>query len=96
MSKDTDDQKFDPKVHTLAKLHEILDDIYLEYACAYIFYYNMILNMKEKNLLTEDKIENIKAQVEHYTTERDAFVCKRQGITSLFLESWVRKYKNDA
>jgi hypothetical protein len=41
--------KYDSKVHTIEKLYELLDDIYLEYACAYIFYYNMLLNLKQDN-----------------------------------------------
>lgn len=45
---DSDSVKIDPKVHTLAKLHELLEDIYLEYACGYIFYYKMILDKKAK------------------------------------------------
>lgn len=48
LSQESDSIKFDPKVHTLAKLHDLLEDIYLEYACAYVFYYNLILNLKEQ------------------------------------------------
>ena len=61
LSQDGDDVKLDPKVHTVQKLHQVLDEIYLEYACAYVFYYHMILNMKEADQLTENKLESIKA-----------------------------------
>jgi len=44
LSRDTETAKFDPKTHTLAKLLDILEDVYLEYSCAYIFFYNLILN----------------------------------------------------
>jgi ATP/ADP translocase len=47
LSKDTTESKFDPKIHTDELLHKIVDDLYMEYACAYVFYYNMILNLKE-------------------------------------------------
>ena len=47
LSREQETFKYDPKVHTLAKLHDIMEDTYLEYGCSYIFYYNMILNMKE-------------------------------------------------
>ncbi len=67
LSRDSDEVKFDKNLHTKAKLYEILEDIYLEYGCAYIFYYNTILNMKEKNILTDEKLESIKAQIENYT-----------------------------
>ena len=44
-----------------------MDEIYLEYATAYVFYYNLILNMKESKGFTDDKLLSIKAQVESYT-----------------------------
>jgi hypothetical protein len=48
-----------------------MDDIFLEYSCAYIFYYNMILNLKEKNELQDNTIESIRSMVERYTDEKD-------------------------
>ena len=81
LSQDSDEVKFDPKVHTLAKLHEVLEDVYLEYACAYIFYYNLILNMKEKKEYSDNKLESLKVQAENYTSSRDSVVAKRHGIT---------------
>ena len=47
LSKDDSDIKFDPKVHTLQQLYEILEDIYLEYASAYLFYHQRIETFKE-------------------------------------------------
>ena len=44
LSKDTDDLKFDQKVHTLEKLLEILDELYLDYAGSYLYFYDIILN----------------------------------------------------
>lgn len=82
-------------MHTLAKLHDVLEDVYLEYACAYIFYYNLILNMKEQKTLSDDKLESLKNQVEQYTNSRDAVVCKKHGISTMFLEKWITKHKND-
>ena len=87
--------KFDPKVHTLEKLHEVLEDVYLEYACAYAFYYNMILNLKDQGQLSDDKLESVKASVENYTKSKDETVCKRFGINPIILEKWIAKYKND-
>ncbi len=59
LSRDTETLKFDPKVHTKEKLLEIFGDLYLEYVSAYIFFYNIVLNLKEeskdkKNILSED------------------------------------------
>jgi hypothetical protein len=48
LSRESETVKFDPKKHTLAKLLDVLEDVYLEYSCAYIFFYNMILNQKEQ------------------------------------------------
>lgn len=80
MSKDSSDMKIDPKVHTLAKLHEILEDIYLEYACGYIFYYHMIIDLKDKNQLSREQSDKLKLTVESYTSSRDEIVCKRYGV----------------
>ena len=93
MSRDTDPTKFDPKVHTKAWLHEILEDIYLEYACGYIFYYNMILNLKESGQLN---IDNIKTKVDDYTKSLDEKVSRRHKISPFFLEAWLQKEQNDA
>ncbi len=95
LSQDSDQTKFDSSKHTLVKLYDILEDIYLEYACAYIFYYNMILNMKEKKEFSNEKLENLKASVESYTNSRDEIVAKKHGITALFLEIWIEKFKGD-
>jgi hypothetical protein len=41
-----------------------LEDIYLEYAVGYIFYYNLILNMKDgrdAELLKGEKLDSIRA-----------------------------------
>lgn len=87
--------EFDPKLHSLEKLHRIMDDEYLEYACAYVFYYNMILNLKDKNELNEEVLENVKVMMERYTDEKDLQVCKRHGITLDFLQSWIKKFATD-
>ncbi len=55
-SKDDNQLKFDPKLHTIGKLHDICDDLLLEYGCAYVFYYNMIMNMKDNKSLNNDKL----------------------------------------
>jgi hypothetical protein len=47
LSKDESDKKFDPKVHTLPALLDILEEIYLEYASAYLFYHQRIDTFKE-------------------------------------------------
>jgi hypothetical protein len=59
-----------------------MEDTYLEYGCAYIFYYNMILNLKEKNELKPNTLESIKVTIENYTDEKDEQVCKRHNITT--------------
>jgi hypothetical protein len=48
LSKDTEGVKFDDKIHTIEKLYDVLEDIYLEYACSYIYYYNMIVNLRDQ------------------------------------------------
>ena len=48
LSRDGEAIKFDSKEHTLENLHDVLEEFYLEYASSYIFYYNMISNLKEQ------------------------------------------------
>jgi hypothetical protein len=83
LSRDTSKKiVFDPREHSLEKLHLVMEDTYLEYGCAYIFYYNMILNLKEKNELKPNTMETIKVTIENYTDEKDEQVCKRYNITT--------------
>lgn len=93
LSREGDTTKFDPNIHTKAKLHDLLEDIYLEYACGYIFFYNMILNLKESGQLD---IESVKAKIENYTSSIDEKVAKKHNITNAFLRAWMEKEKNDA
>jgi len=95
LSRDTDTTKFDVNVHTVAKLHAVLEDVYLEYACSYIFFYNMILNLKEQGQFKPEILESIKTRVLEYTKLRDEQVCKRAGITPAFLEQWIKKNQSD-
>jgi len=95
LAREAETTKFDPKVHTLAKLLDILDDTYLEYACAYIFFYNILLNMKEQGQLTPDMIQSVSARVGQYTKDRDVTICKRFNVTPDLLEEWTRKFRDD-
>ena len=95
LSKESSDFKLDKKIHTKEKLYEILDDIYLEYACGYVFYYNTLLNLKDSKQLTPNEIENIKASLENYTKQKDEQVAKKHGLNALILDSWLHKESND-
>lgn len=89
LSKDSEPIKFDPKLHTIEKLREILDDLYLEYASSYVYYYNIILNMKEANQLSPDVMESIKARLDDITKGNDETVCKKHKISPDFLQTWI-------
>ena len=95
LARDPDTTKFDPKTHTLAKLLDILDDTYLEYSCAYIFFYNILQNMKEQGQLTPDTLESVKVRISEYTKERDKTIAKRFSVQPELLEAWTRNYKED-
>ena len=47
-SKDSEQVKFDPNVHTVEKLLKILDELFLEYSTSYVYYYTILNNLKEK------------------------------------------------
>jgi hypothetical protein len=95
LAREPETTKFDPKVHTLVKLLDILDDTYLEYACAYIFFYNILLNMKEQGQLNQDVIQSVSTRVSQYTKDRDVTICKRFDVTPDLLEEWTRKFRDD-
>lgn len=95
LSKEGETVKFDSKLHTLEKLHDILEDTFLEYACSYIFFYNILLNLKDQKQYNEEVLQSILARVSQYTKERDITICKRFGITPDLLEVWTRKYADD-
>jgi hypothetical protein len=67
LAKDTDSLKFDPKVHTVEKLLSILDELYLDYAGSYLFYYDIMLNQKEQGTFKPEMIDQIKVRVEELT-----------------------------
>ena len=47
LAKEGEQVKFDPKEHTLEQLLKILDDLYLEYSTSYVYYYSILINLKE-------------------------------------------------
>ena len=95
LSREAEVTKFDPKIHTLEKLLDILEETYLEYGCGYIFYYNMILNLKSDGSMKPEMLESVKSKVSDFTKTRDTIVCKRFKITPEFFEQWIRKFKTD-
>lgn len=58
-----------------------MDDIYLEYACGYVFYYNTLMNLKDKKELKDDDILSIQAALDNYTKHKDEQVAKKHGIS---------------
>lgn len=42
MSKENKDSLYNPKEHTDDILVKLVEDLYYEYACGYVFYYHMI------------------------------------------------------
>jgi hypothetical protein len=87
--------KFDPKVHTLQRLHEILEETFLEYGCSYVFFYNTILNLKEQGQFKQEILDSIEVRVKDYTKIRDETICRRHGISPDLLEQWVLANKAD-
>lgn len=87
--------KFDESKHTRDKLLLIINDLYIEYACSYIFIHNLMMRMKADGQLNPDMMENIKARMEVMTDEKDKEVAKLHGIDTDFLEQWLKKYQND-
>ena len=72
-----------------------MDDIYYEYACAYVFYFHMLQKMKETSKVDKNQIENVKSQIEKYTKNMDEKVAKRYGINPELLEKWISREQKD-
>ena len=54
LSKDEEQNEFDPKVHTLESLKKLMDEMYLEYSCAYVYYFNLLSNYGKGSRVTDD------------------------------------------
>lgn len=48
LARESEPVKFDPKVHTLEKLLNVLDDLFLEYSTSYVYYYTIMTNLKDQ------------------------------------------------
>lgn len=96
LAKDTEDVKFDAKVHTIEKLLEILDELYLDYAGSYLFYYDILLNQKEQGTFKPEMLDQIKVRLDELTRQNDAALCMRHKITPEFLQTWTQKYQKEA
>jgi hypothetical protein len=46
LSKESEQIKFDPNVHTVEKLLKILDELFLEYSTSYVYLYTLLHNLK--------------------------------------------------
>lgn len=89
LGKETETDKFDPKVHTVNKLLEILDELYLDYAGSYLFYYDIILNQKEQGTYKPELLDQIKARIDDLTRQNDIILCARYKISSDLLQDWI-------
>jgi hypothetical protein len=89
LGKETETEKFDPKVHTVNKLLEILDELYLDYAGSYLFFYDIILNQKEQGTYKPELIDQVKLRIDDLTRQNDIILCARHKISSDFLQDWI-------
>lgn len=82
-------------MHTLEKLLILLDDLQLEYSTSYVYYYTIMINLKEQNQLTPDIMENIKTRLETLTKSNDEDVAARSKISPEFMQLWISKFSSD-
>jgi hypothetical protein len=97
--------KLDPsKTHTLEMLHKLLKELTLEYTCLYTRNYNMMLKMKENNMLPSDGLQQIEAQVAGEIADKTAQVleawnqrysAKVGELTESLLTDWIRHFAKD-
>ena len=69
--------------------------MYYEYACGYVYYLNRIDDLTASNEMTPDILEAMRNQVKLFAEKKDQVVCKKHDITSIFLEEWITKERND-
>jgi len=60
LSQDSEQIKFDPKLHTVEELRKIVHEMFVEGATMYCQKLNIIKNLKQNNELTKVTLENIK------------------------------------
>ena len=99
LSKESSEQAFDPKKNTLEKLKALLEDLYLEYVCGYVFYYYSIKEAQTSGVspaMIQEQIEKLRKNVKEYTSSRDGIVCKRAGIDPFILKDYISHYIKDA
>jgi len=60
-----------------------------------VFYYNMMLNLREQNQLSATKIDSIAETLKNFTNQKDELICKKYNINSLILDQWLKAKKND-
>lgn len=96
LSKETQNEEFDPKIHTLEKLREIMEDLYLEYSTGYVYYHYLLLDYLEQPAANRlEAISKVQRQAKDYTSSRDSIVCKKYGISVNVLPSYIQHYSKD-
>lgn len=73
----------------MEKLLEIVDELYLDYAGSYLFFYDIILNQKEQGTFKPELIDQIKLRIDDLTRQNDIILCARHQISSDFLQDWI-------
>lgn len=94
---DNEGAKFDPKIHNVDVIHQILDEICLETTCATIRTYNQIQTLREQG---KPVSQNDFAQFQHDVDEemqpkKAAVLASFPGYSEDVLASWVKQNLKD-
>lgn len=95
LSTDSADIKFDPRVHTYKKLEDIIETIYLEYACSYVYCYYMIINLKKEGKFNSNILQNVRQTYEGFTKRSDEMITQKYKISNTLLEKWIRNFAKE-
>jgi hypothetical protein len=68
--------RFSAKVHTLEKLHRILEDMSLDFTCIYVRAYNLILTMKENKQFKLEMLSDFANQINSEINDKTVQIIK--------------------
>jgi hypothetical protein len=81
---ESNEVRFNSKVHTLDKLKKIMEEMSLDFTCIYVRAYNLILTVKENGQFKPAMLADFSTQINHEIAEKTAQILKTYN-TQLFI-----------
>lgn len=89
-------QVFDPKVHTVEKLRQIMDEIFIESATLYCQKIRLVREMKKNGEFKgKESIEILLEKQQKEVKEAESDTYKEYKVTEQLVLQWMQKYHDD-